>query len=177
MFSPSLRPSTNSLFAPAGGGHQGPRGSRENPESAPQALVLGDDSESGAATASSNALANSGGGGGGGVEAGTSAIEAGAVLSGRRDGALAAAPGGAAGGTTLGGVSSSPATARGAVSSPQDKDFVEEVRRVPCSDQGGILRPTAYHQTDIIPMHERERERERERDAPLSMNSWLRVRF
>lgn len=121
MFSPSLRPSTNSLFAPAGGEHQGSRGSRDKHESPRRALEAADDNESGVVTASPSPLAN---GNGGGVGAGLSAIDAEAVPS-SRDTALTAAPGG-----PVGGVSSSPPTARGvgAVSSPQDKDFVEEVR-------------------------------------------------
>lgn len=120
MFSPSLRASTNSLFAPAGEEHLDPTDSSEKHQSPPRALAIAGDNESDVIVAPSSALAN-GGGTGGGVGTGASAIEAGAVVS-SRNGALAAAPG-----STAGGVSSSPPAARGAVSSPQDKDFVEEV--------------------------------------------------
>lgn len=118
VFSPSLRASANSLFAPAGEGHQGSRGSREKFGSSPPALVA-DDSESGVIMAPSSTLEN---GGGGSVGAGALTNEARAVVS-DRDGALAATPG-----STVGHASSSPPTARRAASSPQDKDFVEEVR-------------------------------------------------
>lgn len=117
MFSPALKASANSLFVPAGGEHQVSRGSCEKYGS-PSRVLLAGDNESGVVMAPSNTLANGGrssGGGSAGASASTS--EAGAVVS-SRDGALAVAVGGAS--------SPSPA-ARGAVPSPQDKDFVEEV--------------------------------------------------
>eukprot|EP00903_Cladosiphon_okamuranus_P015604 g14408.t1 len=123
VFSPSMRASANSLFAPAAEEHQGSRVSHDKHESPPRALVAADDNESGAVTEPPNTLANGGGGvRGGGVGVGASKIEASAVVS-SRDGVLAAALG-----STVGVASSSPPTARAGVSSPQDKDFVEEVR-------------------------------------------------
>lgn len=119
VFSPSLKASANSLFAPTGEEHQGSRESREKIQSSPRALAPENDNEGGVIMAPSNALAN---GSGSGVGAGASAIEAGTVVS-NRDGVLVMVPG-----STADGASSSPPNTRGAVSSPQGKDFVEEVR-------------------------------------------------
>lgn len=121
VFSPSLKTSTNSLFAAAEDNkHQELRASRKN--EVPSSRVAADDDDNRRVIMAPLLASGGGGPNGGGDSSGAAAltieVDGTAVSS---DDVLAAIPGAAD-------ASLPSPTAEKIVSSPQDKDFVEEVR-------------------------------------------------